>query len=100
MKLIGHPILVPVVVSLLVVVITRLVLGHDGRMSRLQEDSDRARPDSEWAAWGNSRVIWDQLAFRADARKRRLFACACSRKVWHLLSDDCRIAVEIAERYA
>src|SRR4051812_16490739 len=37
---------------------------------------------------------------RASARKSRLFACACSRRVWHLLDEFGRGAGEGAEEFA
>lgn len=45
---------------------------------------------------------WNQpdTAPKASNRKMRLFACACCRRIWHVLDTDCRRAVEIAESYA
>jgi hypothetical protein len=42
----------------------------------------------------------DYLQGTGSARKLRLFACACCRRVWHLLGKVSRQSVLVAERYA
>jgi hypothetical protein len=35
-----------------------------------------------------------------QARRLRLYGCACARQVWHLLATDARSAVQVSERFA
>jgi hypothetical protein len=57
--------------------------------------------ESEWLARTNPDPMLQFLCATASARKLRLFACACVRRVWRYLTDDrSRQAVEIAERFA
>jgi hypothetical protein len=57
--------------------------------------------ESEWAVCGDPKPMLRHLGCKAGDRKRRLFACACCRRAWHLLVDPrVRHAVETAERYA
>ena len=56
------------------------------------------------AEWQNASEPHSMVAFlrdRASDRKLRLFACACCRRIWHILSDErSRKAIDVAERYA
>jgi hypothetical protein len=71
-------------------------------------DRERAEAVTTEAEWLSSTIPRSMLSFleaRAKAgdinRKLRLFACACVRRIWHLLDDErSRNAVEVAERYA
>jgi len=57
--------------------------------------------ESEWLVCNDPQPMLRHLGCKAGERKRRLFACACCRRAWHLLADSrIRTAVETAERYA
>jgi hypothetical protein len=55
----------------------------------------------QWQTCTNPEVMLDFLHEKMSVRKRRLFACACCRRIWNLLADQrFRQAIEVAERYA
>lgn len=64
------------------------------RGKSLQEAWEKC-PRPEWMLWWLKKLGYD------DARELRLFACWCVRQVWDAVTDpQCRVAVEVAERYA
>jgi hypothetical protein len=60
--------------------------------------------EAEWLACGNPIPMLEFLRGKrlgCGDRKRRLFSCACCRRIWRLLpAEETRNAVETAERYA
>jgi hypothetical protein len=56
--------------------------------------------EKEWMESTDAAPMLAFLRGRVSKRKLRLLACACCRRIWHLLSDEpARRAVEVAERY-
>src|SRR5690348_8868591 len=57
--------------------------------------------EAEWLACRDPLPMFRLLEGRASDRKLRLYACACCRRIWHLLADErSRAVVEACERYA
>lgn len=57
--------------------------------------------EEEWLACNDAVPMLVFLEGRITRRQGHLFACACCRRIWHLLPDEpCRTGVEIAERMA
>jgi hypothetical protein len=57
--------------------------------------------EAQWLECTDPLTMLNYLRNTASERKLRLFACACCRKLWHLLrSVRSRRAVELSERYA
>jgi hypothetical protein len=57
--------------------------------------------EQEWLEGTNLTAMKRFVVGKISERKRRLFGCACCRRMWHLLSDErSQRAVTVAEEYA
>jgi hypothetical protein len=57
--------------------------------------------EAQWLAGRDPTTLLHALPVALDQRKVRLFACACCRRIWHLLPDPAyREAVAVNELYA
>jgi hypothetical protein len=56
--------------------------------------------EAEWRVCNDPLVMLAHLRSKASNRKGRLFGCACCYRIWHLLGEESRAAVKLAEEYA
>jgi hypothetical protein len=57
--------------------------------------------EKDWLAFNSPEEMFGYLGDDYSRRKLRLFACACARRVWHLLPDErSRDCVLVTEKYA
>jgi catechol 2,3-dioxygenase-like lactoylglutathione lyase family enzyme len=78
---------------------TALFLDPDGYRVRVLAMPSGADDALAWPTCGDPLRMLEMLR-RADARKLRLFAAACSRRMWDAIDDFGRAAIQVAEAFA
>ena len=56
--------------------------------------------EGDWKTCRDPEPMVRAVSTECLQRELRLFAASCVRRVWHLLSDGCRAAVEASEKFA
>jgi pSer/pThr/pTyr-binding forkhead associated (FHA) protein len=74
---------------------------EDNLTSALMLGPPTIMTEAEWLTSADPEAMLACLGSRISDRKLRLFACACCRRIWHLIPHArARATVEAAERYA
>src|SRR6516164_6198988 len=80
------------------------VTGHERVRPRVYRLEGKAMDEAEWLAFDDPQPMLSFLQSKASARKLRLFAAACCRRMWRawevIPSPVEMQAVEMAERFA
>ncbi|HEY7312362.1 MAG TPA: hypothetical protein VH643_23565 [Gemmataceae bacterium] len=80
---------------------TRARAGYASRWTTEGTSGEKTVTEAEWLDCTQPERMLEYFRGKASDRKLRLFACACCRRGWDWLDDECaRQAVEIAERDA
>ena len=78
----------------------RKVAANPDIVNFLDNSTGQNLSEEEWLGDRHPEAMLDFLSSPRNERKLRLFACACCRRIWHLLSDSrSRKAIETLEEF-